>query len=310
MGKAFHIFIFLVIAGIPCSPSSYAGGQQFSVIEVSPGNYLHQGIHLKLDDTGHDDIANLGFITGDKCVAVIDTGGSVYTGRKLLESIKSVTDKPVCYVINTHVHFDHVLGNLAFAGEQPEFMGHVNLVDAMVHNRPFFLEQFRNDLGDNPSSASIIGPTKTVDTSLVIDLGNRPLQITAHQKSHTNTDITVYDTMTKTLWTGDLVFRERIPVIDGSLKGWLEVLDTLRQIDADYIIPGHGPAGSSYEEVISPQEHYLLVLLTETRAAIAQGLFLEDAMESVAREESQKWLLSEQHHKGNVSKAFIELEWE
>ena len=304
-------FIRLVLMVLLLFPQpGVTGGLQFNVTEVTPGNYLHQGIHVKLDDPGHDDIANIGYIIGENCVAVIDTGGSVTTGQKLLENIRSITDKPICYVINTHVHFDHVLGNLAFTGEQPEYTGHVNLADSIIQNRPFFLEQFSNDLGENPTPESIIGPTKTINTSHVIDLGNRPLHITAHPKSHTHTDITVYDEQTRTLWAGDLVFRERIPVIDGSLKGWLEVLESFRKLDVAYIIPGHGPGGTSYDEVIAPLEEYLKTLLQETRAAIAQGMFLEDATEKVATDERGKWLLFDQHHKGNVSRAFIELEWE
>ena len=231
-------------------------------------------------------------------------------GEELHRAIQSTTDKPICYVINTHVHFDHVLGNLAFTGNKPEFVGHVKLADAIEANRDFFLKEFSDYLGSSPTRQSIIGPTVTVDDTLTIDLGNRTLLLTAYPTAHTHTDLTILDQKTGTLWTGDLVFREHVPVIDGSLKGWLAVLEKLMQQDVACIIPGHGPPGYSWPEVAQAHLDYLNKLLNETRKAIAKGMFMEEAVDTIGLDEKDKWQLFDQHHKANVSKAFVELEWE
>lgn len=305
----FNMVYALLLCVLPLS--AYAGNDNpFNLTEISPGNYLHQGIHAGFGDPGHDDIANIGFTIGDKCIAVIDTGGSVETGKKLFTEIRRISDKPVCYVINTHIHYDHVLGNLVFAGDNPEFIGHAELADAIEMNREFFLEEFRKELGESPSENSIIGPGRTVADTLSIDLGNRKLLLTAWQKSHTHTDLTVLDEQTQTLWTGDLVFRERIPVIDSSLKGWLAVMDKFLTMDVTTIIPGHGSPGNNWGEVMGAQKHYLDTLLNETRQAIADGLFMEEAIDTIGKSEKDKWLLFDQQHRTNVSRAFVELEWE
>ena len=102
-------------------PLAGAGEPAFAIREVAPGVLVHLGQPLALDAPGHDDIANIGFIVGKRCVAVIDTGGSMRIGRALHAAIRQRTRLPICYVINTHVHVDHVLGNAAFQQDRPEF---------------------------------------------------------------------------------------------------------------------------------------------------------------------------------------------
>ncbi|MEO8333109.1 MAG: MBL fold metallo-hydrolase, partial [Gallionella sp.] len=102
-----------------------------SVVQVAPGIYVHHGVHRDINIDYGGDICNIGFIVGSKGVAVIDTGGSPKIGAQLRAAIRKVTDLPILYVINTHVHPDHVLGNAAFKGDQPTFVGHEKLADAM-----------------------------------------------------------------------------------------------------------------------------------------------------------------------------------
>ena len=307
-----HKFFYYLLIAFCCSSKTFAGGEpdSFNLTEVAQDIYLHQGVHVNFEDPLHDDIANIGFILGKKCIAVIDTGGSLKIGNELYDSIRKISDLPICFVINTHIHFDHVLGNKAFDLDETEFVGHKNLTEAIEGNRGFFLQQFTDDLGPNPTENSIIGPTMTVTDALEVDLGDRVLLLTAHQTAHTNTDLTVFDKQTQTLWTGDLLFRERIPAFDGSLKGWLSVLEKMSEYDVALVIPGHGSPSTGWPEALSKEKEYLKVLLNDTRQAIAKGLFMDEVIETVGSNEKQNWLLYQQHHKRNVSKAFIELVWE
>jgi quinoprotein relay system zinc metallohydrolase 2 len=291
---------------------SYAGGEPepFNLKKVADGIYLHSGFHVEFTDPQHDDIANIGFIVGNDCIAVIDTGGSVTIGQQLLLSIREISKLPICYVINTHVHFDHILGNLAFKNEDAQFVGHIKLIDAIEQSRDFFLQQSKNDLGPAPNRNSIVGPNLGVDKTMELDLGNRLLRLTAYQTAHSNTDLTVLDLKTNTLWTGDLVFRERIPALSGKLKGWLAVLEALQNEVIDLAIPGHGTISNDWPETFAAEASYLTMLLNDTRKAIANGQFLEEAVLSIGKEKKQEWLLHEQHHNRNVTKAFTELEWE
>jgi len=300
--------LFLFIS----SPVSASDGSsnQFNLDEVAQGVYVHTGLHVAFEDPQHDDIANIGFIIGEKCIAVIDTGGSVNVGRKLIDRIKATSEKPVCYVINTHVHFDHVLGNVIFKSDATRFVGHVDLPDAMAANRDFFIREFTADLGNFASLDGIIAPSVVVEDRIELDLGNRVLELRAWPTAHSHTDITVLDKKTNTLWLSDLLFIDRIPALDGSLKGWLKVIDQLEQQNFNVVIPGHGPVTSHWPESIQAEKQYLTLLLEGTRKMIAAGAFMEDVVETLGKEEQKAWLLYEQHHKRNVTRAFTELEWE
>ena len=299
--------LLALIGNVYASPDNI---ETFNLTEISRGIYVHQGKHVDLEHVDHDDIANIGFITGDECIAVIDTGGSVTTGYALKNAIKHISSLPVCYVINTHVHFDHVLGNIAFKEYEPEFVGHENLVQEMEQNRSFFLSEFAGDLGENPGDASIIGPDIAVSGQLDLDLGNRVITLSAHPPSHSYTDLSIYDNNTGTLWLSDLLFIERIPVLDGSLKGWLKTMEALKLQQANHVIPGHGTITLPWPDASSAQDSYLNMLLSDTRKEIEEWTFMEEVINKVGKSEKTRWLLHEQNHKRNVTKAFSELEWE
>jgi len=281
----------------------------FNLSEPEPGVFVHMGRQLALDVPGHDDIANIGFIVGKKCVAVIDTGGSASIGRELRGAIENHTSLPICYVINTHVHVDHVLGNAAFKNDGPSFVGSAPLAAAMARSRAFFIGQYSGDM-DSPRADQIIGPDRLVEHELVLDLGDRQLILRAWPTAHTDCDLTVFDAATGTLWAGDLLFNERLPALDGSIKGWLAALDELSRMKVRLTVPGHGPMAREPKSVIIAERRYLRALADGVRGELKQGKPLEDAIEHVAAAEKSHWLLWDSVHPHNVVRAYEELEWE
>lgn len=280
------------------------------VTQVADGVYVHQGEHKDLDESYHGDIANIGFIVGSKGVAVIDTGGSLKIGRQLHEAVRKVTPKAILYVINTHVHPDHIYGNAAFVQDKPQFVGHEKLGNAMELRKETYQRINEAWLGEDFAGSEIIKPTLPVQDSLTLDLGNRKLQIKAHPQAHTNTDITVMDSKTGTLWTGDLLFVERTPSIDGDIKGWLGIMQDLKSLPAKKVVPGHGPVVDGSQNAFAKEERYLSTLLEDVRNSIKQGEPMEQAMETAAASEKDNWLLFPTVNRRNVNFIYPKLEWE
>jgi quinoprotein relay system zinc metallohydrolase 2 len=304
----FAIALSGIVIGVAAGRAGAADA--FPIASAAPHVFVHMGRQLPLDAPGHDDIANLAFVVGERCVAVIDTGGSVRTGHALRAAIRQRTQLPVCYVIDTHVHVDHVLGNAAFRAEKPKFVGHAQLPAALARSGALFLREYAGDFDPPPSVAQIVAPDVLVEDTLELDLGGRKLQLKAWPKAHTDCDLTVYDETSGTLFAGDLLFRERIPALDGSAVGWLAAIDALATMKVRHFVPGHGPPGDDLKAALAPERRYLDALVSGVRAAIAKGEGMGDAMNHVALDEKPHWLLWDTAHAHNVARAYQELEWE
>ena len=145
---ALRVWILAALAILGASTFSRAQQQELEVSEIAPGLFVHHGVTALMTRENDGAIANIGFIIGESAVAVIDTGGSVREGQRLLAAIRARTDKPIRYVINTHGHPDHVFGSAAFLSDGTVFVGHRNLPRALATRGQFYIEAFRRIMGD------------------------------------------------------------------------------------------------------------------------------------------------------------------
>lgn len=280
-------------------------------VEVAPGVFVASGRHELITPQNGGHIASMSFVVGSQSVAVVDTGGSAGCGRALLAAIARITDRPVRYVINTHMHPDHVFGNGAFAGSGAVFAGHTKLARALAARGERYLAVNQGNLSaEDFEGTRIVPPTLLVEREMRIDLGDRTLVLTARRTAHTDNDLTVRDEATNTLFLGDLLFSGHVPTLDGSIKGWLALLAELKSEPAARVVPGHGPASMSWPDAMAAEAHYLDAVARDVRALIKSGQALDEAMRTAAQSERASWLLFDDFHGRNIAAAFAELEWE
>ena len=132
---ALAVFVTLVLFWPACTRSETS---RLAVIEIAPGIFVHNGVHEEAVPANDDAIANIGFIVGNEAVAVIDPGGSAREGRELRAAIRTLTDRPIRYVILTHVHPDHIFGAAAFRDDHPDFVGHAKLPGALAQRGEYY----------------------------------------------------------------------------------------------------------------------------------------------------------------------------
>ena len=299
----------LVPMAVCAAVVSRGAAASFVMAEVAPGIYVRHGVHEEATVGNQDGIANIGFVVGETSVAVIDPGGSRDDGLALRAHVWAVTALPISHVVLTHFHPDHVFGCVAFAEDRPHFVAHARALPMLVTRGEFYRNSLADVLGIE-AAGDYEKPDVLVADRASIDLGGRMLTLTAHRTAHTDNDLTILDETTGTLWAGDLVFVDRVPAIDGSIVGWLEVIETLRALPVKRAVPGHGPVSVGWPGGLDDQTRYLTLIAREIRAVIARGGAIEDAIATVGQSERGRWLLFDEYNGRNVTTAFKELEWE
>jgi glyoxylase-like metal-dependent hydrolase (beta-lactamase superfamily II) len=101
-----------------------------------------------------------------------------------------------------------------------------------------------------------------------------------------------------------------VPTLDGSITGWLKLLDELGKRQAARVVPGHGPQAMALPQALDPERRYLAAIADDVRRLLKEGKTLEDATKTAGFSERDAWMLFDQYHVRNVSAAFAELEWE
>jgi cyclase len=195
---------------------------------------VSQHVHCRI---GEDGESNNGFIVCDDCCIVVDTANYPDQTQKDLEIMRTVTDSPVKFLINTHFHGDHTFGNMFFS----DIIAHTDCYRKLKEVTPLYLKHIEDNMEENHRFE---GFTITLPTLLFageLSLMTVPEIVITHYGGHTAGSAAVYIPEEKVLFSGDLLFEGSHPYLaDADIQQWIASLKSLLQLDIATIIPGHG----------------------------------------------------------------------
>ncbi|RKF03644.1 glyoxylase-like metal-dependent hydrolase (beta-lactamase superfamily II) [Tenacibaculum lutimaris] len=227
---------------------------------------------------------NIGLFIGDDCVFMIDDQFAPLS-KKIQAAIKTITDKPVTYLINTHWHGDHTGGNANFQKEGAIIVSHENVrkrmsVDQIVRGEKRLA---------SPEEAL---PVITFSEDMQFYMNKEPILITHVHNAHTDGDVLVYFVNSNVLHVGDAYFQGKFPYIDidsgGSIDGYIKGIKTIMRITdtTTKIIPGHGKVTT--KEELKEYLEMLEDLKTQIFKEIEKGASLKDVKNNAKITEKYK----------------------
>ena len=229
-------------------------------------------------------ITNSSFVVGDRSVAVIDTQVNAPLAEEFLKSIRSVTGKPIEYVINTHYHWDHTNGNQLFKEQGATIISSSLTKDFMVRRAPRqkeFLAGRGFELGSDP-----LLPEITHSGEHRIDLGAMPIRIFFAGSAETEDASAVHVLSEDVLMSGDTVMTGSFPIFgqpvwDEGLEGdqWIKTIQNLLSLKPKHIVPGHGPL--AYEAEVQLLVKIQKYFLEEVKALVDKGLDWKETLENL-----------------------------
>ncbi len=216
--------------------------------------------------------ANGGIIIGKDGIVVVDTMISAKEAKDFIRKIRAVSRKPIKYVINTHYHLDHVLGNSEFVKLGAVVIAQENAGKAMKKSA---VETLKNAGSYGLTQKDMEGtvpayPVLAYGDKMTIDMGDQYIELIHTRHAHTDGDTLVYLPAKKVLFTGDILFTKYHPFLgEGNIEEWAAVLDEIKAMGTDKIIPGHGPVSGKQD--LDDMKNYIITFDQKAKELASQS---------------------------------------
>ncbi|HEY3646156.1 MAG TPA: MBL fold metallo-hydrolase [Gammaproteobacteria bacterium] len=279
------------------APKSY-----FTLHELGPG------VWAAISAPGSHAGGNTGFVIGSDGVLVVDDFQTLEAAQALLDAIRKTTPLPIRYVVNTHYHLDHVMGNGIFQKAGAVILAQDNVrAWERTENLKFFGPTPKPE--DKAQVQSLTLPSVTYKDGVTLWLGDRRVIVKVVQ-GHTGGDSIVVVPDAKVVFTGDLFWDHDLPnLIDADTRQQIATDESFMKgyPDATFV-PGHGELGKAAD--VSAFRDYLVSLrkaVGDARAAGRSGQALTDAVLATLKPQYGGWGYFDYFSKSNVEQTDAEL---
>jgi glyoxylase-like metal-dependent hydrolase (beta-lactamase superfamily II) len=185
--------------------------------------------------------SNSAFVVTKTGVLLFDTGSSEAIGNALKETIRTVTDKPVKWIVNSHAHGDHWLGNIAFKSTNPVIFSTSSVEETIKSDGSVWVDRFTRLTKGATGNTSILLPNRLINERTVLTLDETRIVLFPSGDSHSPGDLITWLPQQRVLISGDVVYSDRMPTTRASnLSQWIKMLEQLEALDPVAVIPGHG----------------------------------------------------------------------
>jgi len=231
---------------------------------------------------------NSGVIIGRDAAMVIDTTATPTMAQDLIARIRSITDKPIKYVVLSHYHAVRVLGASAYEAEGAQAIiasraTYDLIVERGAQDMQSEIERFPRLFRGRESIPGLTWPSLIFDHRLCIMLGDLEVQVLHLGPGHTKGDSVVWIPSQRVLFSGDLVeFEAGVYTGDAHLSQWPETLAALAALKPEKLMPGRGEAmqtEADCHKAIDYTRRWVQLLFDSAKEAVAQGMSLKEAFD-------------------------------
>ncbi|MBO9397684.1 MBL fold metallo-hydrolase [Shimia sp. R9_2] len=188
---------------------------------------------------------NSGVIIGDDSVMIVEAQATPRLAQKVIDCVRSVTDKPISHLVLTHYHAVRVLGASAYGADQiiMSDAARAMVVERGQEDWDSEFQRFPRLFEGHESIPGLTYPTTTFREKMTVYLGNRRVDLMHLGRAHTAGDIVVHVPDQNVMFTGDIVeYQSACYCGDGHFGDWGTTLDAIKAFDLDAIAPGRGDA--------------------------------------------------------------------
>jgi|Laugrefa1bdmlbdn_1035148.scaffolds.fasta_scaffold19785_1 glyoxylase-like metal-dependent hydrolase (beta-lactamase superfamily II) len=251
--------------------------------QLGQGIYMVQGVTALGTVANRNFISNAGFVITPQGVVVIDALGSPALAQALVDEIRQISPLPITHVLVTHFHADHIYGLQVFKALGARILAHEGGKNYLFSDTAQArLTASRSELAPWVNEQTqLVFADEWLSGSQELEVGGIRFKLLHMGPAHTLEDMVIYVPQRKVLFSGDMLFRQRIPFVGQSdSRHWQQALTELSNLSVDWVVPGHGSPSREFAKDLRLTQSYLQFLRMSMLRAVEEGVSFDEAYQA------------------------------